>query len=114
MYKDIVLIPYGDPNTFVFEDNTKYVYNDLKEEQEEIQQAKDQEAGWKKVIVSYDEESARNHKLVASVEMGVFLSESASIKEMKKKAYEMGCTIIIITQKPSIFNGNKIGADYYQ
>lgn len=114
MYKDIVLIPYGDPNTFVFEDNTKYVYNDLKEEQEEIQQAKDQEAGWKKVIVSYDEASARNHHLVASVEMGVFLSESVSIKEMKKKAYEMGCSIIVITQKPSIFNGNKIKADYYK
>lgn len=30
-YKDIVLKPYGDENTFVFEDNTQQVYDDLLE-----------------------------------------------------------------------------------
>ncbi len=36
-YKDIVLKPYGDENTFVFEDNTQKVYDDLLE-QERIRQ----------------------------------------------------------------------------
>ena len=35
-YKDIVLKPYGDENTFVFEDNTQVIYNDWKKQHEKI------------------------------------------------------------------------------
>lgn len=37
-YKDIVLKPYGDENTFVFEDNTQIVYNELLEQKNIRQQ----------------------------------------------------------------------------
>ena len=114
MYKDIVLKPYGDPNTFVFEDNTKNVYDNLKDENKEVPVSKEKDAPWKHVVVSYDQSSCRNHELVATVELGSLWGEAASIKEMKKKAYEMGCDLIVVTQRPSVFNGNKIIADYYK
>lgn len=51
-YKDIVLKPYGDENTFVFEDNTQKVYEDLLE-QERIKQQQLEEQYNKKEYSTY-------------------------------------------------------------
>ena len=113
MYKDIVLKPYGDPNTFVFEDLTENLYDDLKDQQEEAQQAKANKTAWKDVIVSYDQASGKRYEYVTTVEKTPQLGVDP-IKAMQKEAYKMGCKLIVITQKPSLFNGNKTKAEYYK
>ena len=67
-YKDITLKPYGDENTFVFEDNTQNVYNELLEQKSIKQQQIEEQYSQKEYSTCAYGDNGNNQSFLISLE----------------------------------------------
>lgn len=67
-YKDITLKPYGDENTFVFEDNTQNVYNELLEQKSIKQQQIEEQYSQKEYSTCAYGDNSDNTTFITKIE----------------------------------------------
>lgn len=100
-YNDIVLKPYGDENTFVFEDKTQKVYDELKKQKEnQYENEPTEKIDSKDIVVSYyNRDAVKGLKYVTTIKTTNKNGPgwpNVCIRKMKKEAAKLGCKAIVI------------------